>query len=175
MEDVINPICPNCGEALGKLSDKHYFDCPTCGRELEMLSPKKVVIAEPLLDFSVQDQPERTRPSLSHVTQIINWESTLSPQRRKRSAELADVRVAQERLSNFKARGFGIWSIVLGIFSLGMGWLRYIYLQDDWLAVAIGVFGIISLCGGIFMSIRAHFAIQTLTKSENGLEEHHLP
>jgi len=170
MDEIKNLLCPNCGGALAHVSQSSRFTCPACGRELEMRSPRKVIIAEPLADFAAPDQARRANPAPAPGTSAPPWVNTLSPQRKKRSAELAQERLTQERVINFKTRGLGIWSIVLGIFALGMGWLRWLYLQDDWMGVAMGVFGALSLCGGLVMTLRFYFTARALTENDKERE-----
>lgn len=76
-----------------------------------------------------------------------------------------------ERNANTKGRVFGVMSMMLGLFALGMAWLRQLYLRDDWMALAIGVFGILSLCGGAFMTIRFYFTARALTEMEKEVDQ----
>jgi rRNA maturation protein Nop10 len=170
--DAINPLlCPNCGEALANLAGTQRFACPSCGRDLYLLSPKKVVIADPLSDFRAPEHQAARDGADAPIAKITNRQNELSPRRKQRIAELAHERVAQEQISTLQARRLGIWSIVLGILLLGLGAVRQIYLQDDWLAVAIIVFGGILLCGGVFLGIRFYFDARTLTEIEKNFED----
>lgn len=164
-------ICPNCGEYLVSPPNERHFNCPVCGRALELISRKKVVIAEPLPDFKDLDQVGAGDVWPSLEPSIPNWESGLSIQRRQRNTELTQARITQERVSNLQASRLGIWSMVLGIVSLGMGWLRQLYIPTDWVVIAMVLFGMVSLGGGSFITIRFYYVSRSLTKIENQHEK----
>ena len=167
MVTPVDLICPNCGGLIKQKTQERLFPCPVCERELELIPPHKLIIADPLPDYYVRDRTTtETVAPLGATTPMPKWESSLSPQRRKRNSILVHERLAQERINQFKASWMGIWSILLGLGTLGLGWLRQNLLPPDWITLGLVAFGVISLVGGIVLTIRFYYTARTITESD---------
>lgn len=164
--------CPNCGESLDSQPIESQFNCPCCGEALLLSSDHKVTLAKPIQTYlglgeEIQG-PAEMRSAGENETPSIPQRSDL---RKRKTAELALDRIADEKRDVTRGIFYGILFIVFGGTFILISFLRQLFVSSDWLNL-VG-FGL----GLVFVPLGAYFAYwfykssQTLSEDEKEIGE----
>ena len=154
-------FCPNCGESLDSRIVRSQFNCSHCGQTLLLSNDNKVTLAVPLQTYLSLDGrvPGSTITNLPpNDTAIIPERST---QRKRKAAEIALERIADEKRDSSRGVLYGILFIVFGIIFILVSFLRETFVSSDWLnwlGFAVGL---------LFLPLGAYFAYWFYKSSES--------
>lgn len=163
MNDIF--VCPNCGNEVVVQPAQASVTCNHCREILAVLAEQRIVLANPLRTYLPSDasveQDEHQRLHFS-----VAARPPLSPERKKKTAQLAYERMTRQEQVDRSGLVYGIFAIVFGGFLSSLCWFRTEYIQNDWVGwvglwIGAGVFALGLLVTFWFLrSIRSAQAIK---------------
>jgi hypothetical protein len=165
-------FCPNCGESLDSQSIRSQFNCRHCGEALLLSTDNKVTLARPIQTYLSLDEhvPGNLGTSLSpdRDAPFIPQRST---QRKRKSAEIALERIANEKRDFSRGVWYGILFIVFGCIFILVSFLRQVFISSDWLNWLGFAVGLIFLPLGGYFAYWFFKSSQSLSKDEEEIGE----
>jgi predicted RNA-binding Zn-ribbon protein involved in translation (DUF1610 family) len=164
-------FCPNCGESLDSEPTESEFGCRHCGEALVYSSDHKVTLAKPIQTYLESDGQPQSNDSESSGKSEIRVIPQLSPERRKRTAELAIERIASEKRDLRKGIVYGIIFTIFGGIFLLVALLRILFVTSDWLNLVGFGFGFLIMALGIYLTNWFFRSSQSLSEEEEAVGE----
>lgn len=93
-----------------------------------------------------------------------------SPQRKKRSYELARQRIAEEKNQSVRGFVYGIFFAIFGGLLLVSSLLRMLFVADDWLNLVGLGFGVVIIPIGVYITAWFSVTLRAWNKDELDLE-----
>lgn len=93
-----------------------------------------------------------------------------SPQRKKRSYELARRRIAEEKNQSVRGFVYGIFFAIFGGLLLVSSLLRMLFVADDWLNLVGLGFGVVIIPIGVYITAWFSVTLRAWNKDELDLE-----
>lgn len=164
-------FCPNCGESLDSRPVLSKFNCLHCGQALLLSADNKVTLAVPLqtylsLDGRVSGSAGPTLPP--NDTSVVPERST---QRKRKAAEIALERIANEKRDFTRGVLYGILFIAFGIIFILVSYLRATFVSSDWLNWIGFAVGLLFLPLGAYFAIWFRKTLQSLSRDEEEIGE----
>jgi predicted RNA-binding Zn-ribbon protein involved in translation (DUF1610 family) len=165
-------LCPNCGEPLDSQLTEAQFTCRHCGEALLFSSDHKVTLAKPIQTYVALGEPI---PDTLDASFSGDKETSSIPQRsterKKRAAELALERIADEKRAVTSGIFYGILFIVFGGIFILVSFLREWFIASDWLNwVGFGL-GLVFVPLGVYFSFWFYRSSQSLSEDEQEIGE----
>ena len=162
--------CPNCGEPLDSVPSDSEFACLHCGELLALSTDNKVVLARPIQTYLELDEE-----SPADIEGATANETTSPPQiserRRRKAAEIAYERIANEKKDISRGFFYGFFFLVFGAVFLTISLSRLILVSNDWLnLVGFGVGLVFTALGG-YLALWFHKLSRSLSIEEKTINE----
>jgi len=164
------PFCPNCGELLEFQSQVSEFNCSHCGEALRLSSDHKLILVKPIETYMVLEETPGIVPEGPWEGNVAQPIPAISPQRKRRAAELALQRIANQERDVVRGFFYGSLFVVFGgIFILASS-LRWLFVSDDWLnLVGLGL-GLVLIPVGIYFGYWFYRSSQALKRDEEEIK-----
>lgn len=164
-------FCPNCGESLDSEPPDPEFSCRHCGEALVYSIDHKVTLAKPIQTYLESDGQPQSNELESSEENEIRVIPQLSPERRKRAAELAIERIANEKKDLRKGIVYAIFFTIFGGIFLLVSLLRILFVTSDWLNYVGFGFGFLIMALGIYLANWFFKSSRSLSKEEEEVGE----
>jgi hypothetical protein len=162
-------FCPNCGELLDLQTIASQFNCRRCGEALLLSSDYKVTLARPIQTYMALGDQVDDSGEMGSASEMET--SSISPQRKRRAAELALERIAFEKRDVTRGIFYGFFFIVFGGLFLFISFLRQLFVSSDWLNLVGFGLGLVFIPLGIYFAYWFYKSSQYLDKDAEELGE----
>ena len=129
----------------------------------------KVTLARPLQTYMALGDQVSAPEELGSASETES--SSISPQRKRRAAELALERIANEKRDVTRGIFYGIFFIIFGAVFLFISSLRQAFISSDWLNLVGFGLGLVFVPLGIYFAYWFYKSSQYLDKDEEELGE----
>ena len=165
-------FCPNCGEPLDPRTVRSQFNCLHCGQALLLSDDNKVTLAVPIQTYLSLQDDTLTSPGIGSFP---DKESAAGPERstlrKRKAAEIALERIANEKKDMSRGVWYGVLFIVFGGIFILVSFLRQLYLSSDWLNWLGFAVGLVFVPLGAYFAYWFHKSSQSLRRDEEEISE----
>jgi predicted RNA-binding Zn-ribbon protein involved in translation (DUF1610 family) len=162
-------FCPNCGESLDSRSLRSQFNCRHCGEALLLSSDNKITLAKPIQTYlALDDQVQGTDYPPDKGAASIPQRST---QRKRKTAEIALERIANEKRDFTRGIFYGLLFIIFGMIFILISFLREAFVSSDWLNWIGFAVGLVFLPLGAYFALWFYNSSQSLSRDEEEIGE----